>query len=236
MSTWTTSGLIHMNGRVYDPIIGRFLSADPFIPNPMSTQSFNRYSYVQNNPLSSTDPSGFTDRDERTIVSWIDFMGEQSGRGVDTAGMGIVERRWDGVDPPRGPQSDPDSLLPQPEPPVTPTVPDGETPSVVTSSCDGSFLPCSGTGPAAWIAGRYAPGESLWDPSKLFLASIFGGFFRDLLRANNVQHEQGVQQQAAVLTALGFQVLDFETYVTAGGWFESTTSLSKRMATSMALR
>jgi len=52
-------GLIHMNGRVQDPTIGRFLSADPFVPNPLSGQSFNRYSYVVNNPLSLIDPSGF---------------------------------------------------------------------------------------------------------------------------------------------------------------------------------
>jgi len=51
-------GLIHMNGRVYDPEIGRFLSADPFVQAPETTQSFNRYSYVNNNPLSATDPSG----------------------------------------------------------------------------------------------------------------------------------------------------------------------------------
>ncbi len=52
-------GLIHMNGRVYDPIIGRFLSADPFVQAPMVTQNFNRYSYVVNNPLSLSDPTGF---------------------------------------------------------------------------------------------------------------------------------------------------------------------------------
>ncbi|PHQ88464.1 MAG: hypothetical protein COB42_08760, partial [Sulfurimonas sp.] len=51
--------LIHMNGRVYDPIIGRFLSADPYIQSPYDTQSYNRYSYVKNNPLKYTDPSGF---------------------------------------------------------------------------------------------------------------------------------------------------------------------------------
>lgn len=50
---------IHMNGRVYDPTTGRFLSADPFVQAPGNTQSFNRYSYVLNNPLSFTDPSGF---------------------------------------------------------------------------------------------------------------------------------------------------------------------------------
>ncbi|MEZ6074089.1 MAG: RHS repeat-associated core domain-containing protein, partial [Pirellulales bacterium] len=51
--------LVHMNGRVYDPAIGRFLSADPYIQFPLNTQSYNRYSYVLNNPLSFTDPSGY---------------------------------------------------------------------------------------------------------------------------------------------------------------------------------
>ncbi|RKX36459.1 MAG: hypothetical protein DRP64_18660, partial [Verrucomicrobia bacterium] len=51
--------LIHMNGRIYDPIIGRMISPDPLIQAPENLQSFNRYSYVWNNPLSSTDPSGF---------------------------------------------------------------------------------------------------------------------------------------------------------------------------------
>ncbi|WP_373003651.1 RHS repeat domain-containing protein [Sulfurimonas sp.] len=51
--------LIHMNGRVYDPTMGRFLSADPYIQAPYDTQSYNRYSYVKNNPLKYTDPSGF---------------------------------------------------------------------------------------------------------------------------------------------------------------------------------
>jgi RHS repeat-associated protein len=52
-------GLIHMNGRVQDPTLGRFISADPFIQAPDYSQSLNRYSYVWNNPLSMTDPSGF---------------------------------------------------------------------------------------------------------------------------------------------------------------------------------
>ena len=51
--------LIHMNGRVYDPDLGRFLSPDPFIQQPANPQNFNRYTYVNNNPLSYTDPSGF---------------------------------------------------------------------------------------------------------------------------------------------------------------------------------
>ncbi|MGR6780109.1 RHS repeat domain-containing protein [Moritella viscosa] len=52
-------GLIHMNGRVYDQELGRFLSADPFVQSPFMTNSFNRYSYVMNNPLKYTDPTGF---------------------------------------------------------------------------------------------------------------------------------------------------------------------------------
>lgn len=52
--------LVHMNGRVYDPDLGRFVSADPLIQAPFESQSLNRYSYVMNNPLSMTDPSGYS--------------------------------------------------------------------------------------------------------------------------------------------------------------------------------
>jgi RHS repeat-associated protein len=52
-------GLIHMNGRVYDPELGRMLSVDPFIVNPLDLQTYNRYAYVLNNPMSLTDPSGY---------------------------------------------------------------------------------------------------------------------------------------------------------------------------------
>jgi RHS repeat-associated protein len=53
-------GLIHMNGRIYDPTIARFLQADPIIQDGYDGQNYNRYSYVVNNPLSLTDPSGFS--------------------------------------------------------------------------------------------------------------------------------------------------------------------------------
>jgi RHS repeat-associated protein len=52
-------GFNHMNGRVQDAVTGRFLSADPFNTDPGYTQNYNRYSYVYNNPLTATDPSGF---------------------------------------------------------------------------------------------------------------------------------------------------------------------------------
>jgi RHS repeat-associated protein len=56
-------GVIHMNGRIYDPLVGRMMSADPFIQAPSNLQSYNRYSYVMNNPLNLTDPTGY---------SWLD--------------------------------------------------------------------------------------------------------------------------------------------------------------------
>lgn len=53
-------GLIHMNGRIYDPLLMRFTTADPTMPNALDMQSYNRYAYVRNNPLRLLDPSGFT--------------------------------------------------------------------------------------------------------------------------------------------------------------------------------
>lgn len=51
-------GLINMNGRMYDPQLGRFLSPDNYVQMPDNSQNFNRYSYCLNNPLKYTDPSG----------------------------------------------------------------------------------------------------------------------------------------------------------------------------------
>jgi RHS repeat-associated protein len=50
--------LYNMNGRMYDPLVGRFLNADPYVQMPDNTQSYNRYSYCLNNPLKYTDPDG----------------------------------------------------------------------------------------------------------------------------------------------------------------------------------
>jgi RHS repeat-associated protein len=51
--------LVHMNGRVFDPLTARFISADPFVQDPEFSQSYNRYAYVWNNPTNLTDPTGF---------------------------------------------------------------------------------------------------------------------------------------------------------------------------------
>ena len=51
--------IIHMNGRVYDYNLGRFLSVDPIIQGVGNSQGINPYSYVMNNPLAGTDPTGY---------------------------------------------------------------------------------------------------------------------------------------------------------------------------------
>jgi RHS repeat-associated protein len=51
-------GIIHMNGRLYDPLLRRFLNADENIQDPNNTQNYNKYGYVLNNPLMYNDPSG----------------------------------------------------------------------------------------------------------------------------------------------------------------------------------
>ena len=51
-------GLVNMNARLYDPEVGRFVSPDPYIQYAEDSQSYNRYAYARNNPLSITDPSG----------------------------------------------------------------------------------------------------------------------------------------------------------------------------------
>jgi len=53
-------GIIHMGGRIYDPTLGRFMSADPIVKGLSNVESYNRYSYVLNSPMSFTDPSGYS--------------------------------------------------------------------------------------------------------------------------------------------------------------------------------
>lgn len=51
--------MINMDGRVYSPYLGRFISPDPFVQAPDNGQSLNRYAYCLNNPLTLTDPTGY---------------------------------------------------------------------------------------------------------------------------------------------------------------------------------
>ena len=82
------SGLIHMNGRVYDPNLGRFLSSDPIIQDKSNSQNLNRYSYVMNNPMGYTDPSGY----EHKINEIWSIVEDEYGTNWYTQGDGILER------------------------------------------------------------------------------------------------------------------------------------------------
>ena len=53
-----------MNGRVYDYNVGRFMSVDPPIQGHGNSQGINPYSYIMNNPLGGTDPSGYAVEEE----------------------------------------------------------------------------------------------------------------------------------------------------------------------------
>ncbi|MDQ7050757.1 MAG: RHS repeat-associated core domain-containing protein [Enterobacterales bacterium] len=65
-------GVIHMNGRIYDPELGRFMQADPQIDGVTDSQGYNRYTYVRNNPLAYTDPTGF--RRSGGLKNWQRFF------------------------------------------------------------------------------------------------------------------------------------------------------------------
>lgn len=81
--------LIHMNGRVYDYNLGRFMSVDPLIQSPTSTQSINPYSYIMNNPLAGTDPTGYSGCAASRIQSTCDnTLSQHGGNGKADAGFG----------------------------------------------------------------------------------------------------------------------------------------------------
>ena len=75
--------LVNMNGRLYDPMVGRFLSTDNYIQDPLNSQNFNRYSYCLNNPLKYIDPLGekwkwpkFSWGYLIPVVGWLDYIME----------------------------------------------------------------------------------------------------------------------------------------------------------------
>ncbi len=82
-------GLVHMNARLYDPAVGQFVSADTMVPHPDSTQGFNRYAYVNNNPLVFTDPSGHEDRYDLTY--WRDGPSHGIAYNTGPNGSGVYQ-------------------------------------------------------------------------------------------------------------------------------------------------
>ena len=76
-------GLIHMNARLYDPILGRFLSPDPYVQLPDFTQAMNRYGYCMNRPLCYVDKNG-------EVIGWI-IAGAIIGGAINVA------THWDNI-------------------------------------------------------------------------------------------------------------------------------------------
>jgi RHS repeat-associated protein len=88
-------GLIHMNGRLYDPKLHRFLSPDNFVQNQYNTQNYNRYAYAMNNPLMFTDANGeffhlIIGALIGGIVNWIANGAEFSWKGLGYFGVGAA--------------------------------------------------------------------------------------------------------------------------------------------------
>ena len=92
---WNELDLIDMNGRFYDPVLGRFLSPDPYVQDMTNPQNFNRYSYCLNNPLKYTDPSGefwhiVIGAAIGGVVNWLSHGCKFNAKGLGYFGVGLV--------------------------------------------------------------------------------------------------------------------------------------------------
>jgi len=63
--------LINMNARLYDAVVGQFLSPDNFLQDPLNSQNYARYNYVLNNPLKFNDPTGNSNSDPSNPQNYI---------------------------------------------------------------------------------------------------------------------------------------------------------------------
>jgi RHS repeat-associated protein len=82
-------GLTDMKGRIYDPLAGRFTTADPVMQAPFWSQGLNRYSYVFNDPINLTDPSGFVAEGLGYFASNPSFAGDASSSLGGSVALGI---------------------------------------------------------------------------------------------------------------------------------------------------
>ncbi|WP_244425208.1 RHS repeat domain-containing protein [Bradyrhizobium sp. STM 3843] len=82
----SVASLVHLNGRVYDPILARMTSADPTVPHPISPQGWNRYAYASNRPLTSVDPSGYYDAASYTYDATFGWVQTQTLNTIEVVG------------------------------------------------------------------------------------------------------------------------------------------------------
>jgi RHS repeat-associated protein len=88
-------GLIHMNGRLYDANLHRFLQPDNYVQDPFNTQNYNRYGYCWNNPFKYTDPSGewiwiLVGAVIGGVVNWVAHGAQFNARGLTAFGIGAA--------------------------------------------------------------------------------------------------------------------------------------------------
>jgi len=87
-----STGLYNYDARLYDPVIGRFISADSIVEDIFIPQTLNRYSYVRNNPLRYTDPTG-----HETTGEFIERKGTEaaaSGSNIAAYGWAYADAAW----------------------------------------------------------------------------------------------------------------------------------------------
>lgn len=97
-------GLVHLNGRVYDPTVGRMISADPTVPDALFSQAFNRFAYVYDSPLVNVVPTGLgSDPCQGKIVEAINVGGSSTRGQGDACPLGPVTVTGTPVPPPPPP-------------------------------------------------------------------------------------------------------------------------------------
>ena len=149
-------GIIHMNGRLFDPMLGRFLQADPHITNPSDLQNYNRYAYCLNNPLTCTDPTGL---DLEALPRCFDFCEQQfevtptweelGGKGDSVPSDSRVITRDDGTQVVE--------ITPKPEVAIPGAIPNGASTATAPPAVESGFqLP-------SWMA-RFWNGLQAWGP------------------------------------------------------------------------
>jgi RHS repeat-associated protein len=164
--------LVNMHGRLYDPHLSRFLTPDPTIPNPLNAQSHNRYAYVENNPLTLVDPSGFAaqplpGQPGGPSVPATQYAGDAQGT---TGSGGIWTYTPQDTTPPAPPPPPPPPPPVAPPTPVTPAAPmfnpmisfggfqpNGQVGFVPTVTVNATLTPSNST---TWTAGTIGSGSN----------------------------------------------------------------------------
>ena len=88
------TGYINMGGRLYDPILSRFLSPDPAVADWRSSQDWNPYSYVANRPMSQVDPTGAVRAGPGCNVNGVFCLDAGGGPGAAGGFAGEASQAW----------------------------------------------------------------------------------------------------------------------------------------------